>query len=62
MDATRRTRRDGEQALEMITEHLRNLMVIAACGEDSEILDLSEESRKIAIRQANTLMRRVWFT
>ncbi len=41
-----------EQALEMLADHLRNLMVIAACGDQCDFLDLSEESRKAAAAQA----------
>jgi DNA polymerase-3 subunit gamma/tau len=41
-----------EQALELLAEHLRNLMVISACGERAELLDLSDESRAVAARQA----------
>jgi DNA polymerase-3 subunit gamma/tau len=43
-----------EQALDMLTDHLRNLMIIAACGgaEQADFLDLSDEHREIAARQA----------
>jgi DNA polymerase III subunit gamma/tau len=41
-----------EQALESLVEHLRNLMVASACGSDSELLDLSGESRAVVARQA----------
>ena len=41
-----------EQAIELLTEHFRTLMVIVACGEDCEFLDLSDESRKTAVRHA----------
>ena len=41
-----------EQALEMLADHLRNLMLVAACGEDAPILDLSDDGRQIAARQA----------
>jgi DNA polymerase III subunit gamma/tau len=41
-----------EQALEMLTDHLRNLMVVAACGDEVEMLDLSDENLELAKRQA----------
>ena len=41
-----------EQALELLAEHLRLLMIIAACGESCDFLDLTEEHRKTAARQA----------
>jgi DNA polymerase-3 subunit gamma/tau len=42
-----------EQALELLTEHLRNLMVVAACGTDCDILDLSEEHFRTVQQQVN---------
>jgi DNA polymerase-3 subunit gamma/tau len=41
-----------EQALEMLAEHLRMLMLIQACGEDSELVELSQEETQTAKRQA----------
>jgi DNA polymerase-3 subunit gamma/tau len=41
-----------EQALEMLIEHLRNLLLVAACGPDSELLELSDDARKAAVQQA----------
>ena len=41
-----------EQALDLLTEHLRALMLIAACGEDCRLLELSEEALKAAAGQA----------
>jgi DNA polymerase III gamma/tau subunit len=41
-----------EQALELLTEHFRNLMVIATCGDNAELLDLSDEHRRAAAAQA----------
>ena len=41
-----------EQGLELLADHFRNLMIIAACGEDVEFLDLTEESKKAAANQA----------
>ncbi|MHC4220132.1 MAG: DNA polymerase III subunit gamma/tau, partial [Planctomycetota bacterium] len=41
-----------DQALEMLVEHLRNLLLVATCGADSELLELSEEGRKVAATQA----------
>ena len=42
-----------EQSLEILIEYLRNLMLIDACGEDSELVELSAETRKTAARQAS---------
>ncbi|TDJ57330.1 MAG: DNA polymerase III subunit gamma/tau [Planctomycetota bacterium] len=42
-----------EQSLEILIEHLRNLMLIDACGEDSELVELAAETRKTAARQAS---------
>lgn len=41
-----------EQALDLLTDHLRSMMILAACGGEAEFLDLSEEHRKTATRQA----------
>lgn len=41
-----------EQALEMLAEHFRNLMIIAACGPEVEFLELTEDSKKAAAKQA----------
>jgi DNA polymerase-3 subunit gamma/tau len=43
-----------EQALDLLIDHLRGMMIIAACGDASqaEFLDLSEEHREAATRQA----------
>ncbi len=41
-----------EQSLEILIEYLRNLMLIDACGEDSELVELSAEARNTAARQA----------
>ena len=42
-----------EQSLEILIEYLRNLMLIDACGEDSELVELSAETRKTAARLAS---------
>ncbi len=41
-----------EQALEMIVEHLRWLLVIAVCGAETDLVDLSPGARKTVARQA----------
>jgi DNA polymerase-3 subunit gamma/tau len=41
-----------EQAMEMLVEHLRNLLLVATCGPDSELIELSAEARKGAVEQA----------
>jgi DNA polymerase-3 subunit gamma/tau len=41
-----------EQALEVLIEHLRNLLLVVSCGPDSELVELSEESRRAAVEQA----------
>jgi DNA polymerase-3 subunit gamma/tau len=41
-----------EQVLELLAEHFRTLMVLAACGDDAEFLDLTEEHREAALAQA----------
>ncbi|MCZ6446012.1 MAG: DNA polymerase III subunit gamma/tau [Planctomycetota bacterium] len=41
-----------DQALEMLIEYLRNLMIISACGADSELVELSAEGRQVAAGQA----------
>jgi DNA polymerase III gamma/tau subunit len=41
-----------EQALEMLIEHLRNLLLVATCGPDSELIELSEDARRQAVQQA----------
>lgn len=41
-----------EQALETLAEHLRNVMVIAACGKDSELVELFGDAREAAERHA----------
>jgi DNA polymerase-3 subunit gamma/tau len=42
-----------DQSLEILIEYLRNLMLIDACGPDSELVELAAESRKTAARQAS---------
>ena len=41
-----------EQALELLADRFRTLMVAAVCGEASELLELAEESRREAVRDA----------
>ncbi len=41
-----------EQSLEMLIEYMHNLMLIDACGADSELVELSGESRTVAALQA----------
>ena len=42
----------AEQVLELLADHFRTLMVLAACGNDAEFLDMTEEHRKSASEQA----------
>ena len=42
-----------DQALELLIEHLRQLMLIAACGDDTELVDLSGTARQAAVKQAH---------
>jgi DNA polymerase-3 subunit gamma/tau len=41
-----------DQALELLAQHLRTLLVASACGPESDLIDLAAESRATAIRQA----------
>jgi DNA polymerase-3 subunit gamma/tau len=41
-----------EGALELLIEHLRALLVVAACGADSDLLEVSTAARKALARQA----------
>ena len=41
-----------DQLVEVVIERLRQLMLIAACGPDSELIELSEEAKPKAIEQA----------
>ncbi|UCD76802.1 MAG: DNA polymerase III subunit gamma/tau [Phycisphaerales bacterium] len=41
-----------EQALHMLTEHFRTLMIIAACGSDGGLLDLPTEAGEAAAAQS----------
>ena len=41
-----------DQALETLIEHLRQLMLIAACGDDTELADLAGPARQAAVQQA----------
>ncbi|MHC4304029.1 MAG: hypothetical protein ACYSW2_06005, partial [Planctomycetota bacterium] len=41
-----------DQALEVLIEHLRNLLLVVSCGPDSELIELSEEGRRAAAGQA----------
>ena len=41
-----------DQALELLIDHLRSLLLIAACGPESELVELSTEAREAAVQQA----------
>src|SRR5690606_8722605 len=41
-----------DQLVSILIEHLRNLMLISACGPTSEIVEMDDESRKLAAAQA----------
>ena len=43
---------DQDQMLDSLVHHLRNLMLICACGEDSELVELSGEARASAANLA----------
>jgi DNA polymerase-3 subunit gamma/tau len=43
-----------DQLLTTLAERFRDLMVLAACGPETSLLELSEESRKTATRQAKS--------
>lgn len=47
-----RTGATVEQAMELLAEHLRTLLVIASCGEDTDIVEMSAESKRAAAVQA----------
>ena len=42
-----------EQALEAVTEHLRAMMIIATCGEDSDLVEFTGELRQKLAQQAS---------
>ena len=44
-----------EQAIDVLAEHLRNVMVIATCGADSELNELFGEAREAAERHAKKI-------
>jgi len=52
VDALLSTGIGQDQMVEVLIEHLRQLMLIAACGADSELVELSPESRRRAAEQA----------
>jgi DNA polymerase-3 subunit gamma/tau len=41
-----------DEALELLAEHLRQCLLVAVCGAESELLDLSPSAREIVARQA----------
>ncbi|MFP4144998.1 MAG: DNA polymerase III subunit gamma/tau [Phycisphaeraceae bacterium] len=41
-----------DQLIEVLIEQLRQLMLVAACGADSELIELSDEARKEAAERA----------
>jgi DNA polymerase-3 subunit gamma/tau len=43
-----------EQALDMLTERFRILLVVAACGADADLLDLPSDDRAAAAEQATS--------
>ena len=42
-----------DQLVEVLIERLRNLMLLAACGSDTTLVEMSEESKKQAAEQAS---------
>ena len=43
---------DQDQLIEVLIEHLRQIMLVAACGPDSEWVELSDEARRTVAEQA----------
>ncbi len=41
-----------DQLLDVLIEHLRTLMLLIACGSDSELIDLPTDARQTALQQA----------
>ena len=41
-----------EQFVDVLIEYLRQLMLIAACGPTSELVELSDDNRQVAAKQA----------
>ncbi|MEM9418811.1 MAG: DNA polymerase III subunit gamma/tau [Planctomycetota bacterium] len=41
-----------DQLVEVLIERLRQLMLIAACGADSELIELSEDAKPVAVEQS----------
>ncbi len=52
VDALLATGIGQDQLVEVLIEHLRQLMLIAACGKDSDLVELSAESRGRVAEQA----------
>lgn len=52
IDALLATGIGQDQLVEVLIEHLRQLMLIAACGADSDLIELSPESRDRVAKQA----------
>lgn len=52
IDALLSTGIGQDQLVEVLIEHLRQLMLIAACGADSDLVELSAESRERVAKQA----------
>ncbi len=44
-----------EQAMDVLVDHLRNVLVIATCGAESELVELFGEARERAIEHAKSL-------
>ncbi len=52
-----------DQLVEVIIERLRQLMLIAACGPDSELIELSEDAKPQGDRAGPAFRRRrAWCT
>ena len=41
-----------EEALELLAEHLRHCLIVAVCGAECELLELSPSAREVVARQA----------
>lgn len=52
MDAVLATGVEGEQALESLAERFRDLMVLAVCGEGTNLVELGGDARDRAVEQA----------
>ena len=41
-----------DQLIEVLVEHFRQLMLIAVCGADSELVELTDDAREVAAKQS----------